>query len=439
MEKREMKISQKAQRAIFIGLMCAVSYLAVYIARNILGAVTPQMVESGYSEAYIGTVSSTYFVLYATGQLINGALGDKIKAKYMICFGLLLAGVCNIVFSRLGNYPNMAIVVYGMTGFFLAMIYGPMMKIVAENTEPIYATRCSLGFTFASFLGSPMAGVLAAALAWQSAFTVSSALLACMSVIAFCAFTLFERKGLVKYNQYKRVKEKGGSVKILFKHRIVKFTFIAFLTGIVRTSVVFWMPTYISQYLGFSSSKAASIYTVATFIISLTTFIAVFIYERLKRNMDVTILLMFSMASVFFSLLFICKQPVLNIVLMVLAVMSSGGAAAMLYSRYCPSLRDTGMVSTATGFLDCVSYIGAAIANVVFANAVGAIGWANLILIWCGLMVCGVLLSLPYAAMFKRKKTAVVTETPSENAQAEETEKLEETVEEVACEQTENE
>ena len=37
-----MKLSQKAKHAIMIGSLCSVSYFAVYIARNILGAVTPE-------------------------------------------------------------------------------------------------------------------------------------------------------------------------------------------------------------------------------------------------------------------------------------------------------------------------------------------------------------------------------------------------------------
>lgn len=40
-------IGQNAKKAIYIGSLCSVSYLAVYIARNILGAVTPQMIEGG--------------------------------------------------------------------------------------------------------------------------------------------------------------------------------------------------------------------------------------------------------------------------------------------------------------------------------------------------------------------------------------------------------
>ena len=74
-----MKISQKARHAILIGTLCSVSYFAIYNARNSLSAVTPQMVENGFSEAYIGAISSLYFVFYAVGQLVNGLIGDHIK------------------------------------------------------------------------------------------------------------------------------------------------------------------------------------------------------------------------------------------------------------------------------------------------------------------------------------------------------------------------
>ena len=148
-----MKFNQKAGNAIKIGTLCSVSYFAVYIARNILSAVTPQMIELGYTEEYIGKISSLYFICYAVGQLINGAIGEKIKSKWMICTGLMGAGITNLVFSNITLSPTAAMLVYGLTGFFLSMIYGPMTKVVSENTDPIHATRCSLGYTFAAFFG----------------------------------------------------------------------------------------------------------------------------------------------------------------------------------------------------------------------------------------------------------------------------------------------
>lgn len=399
----------EVRNAIFLGGLCSISYLAVYIARNMLSAVSPQMIEnSGFSTEYIGTVSSLYFIFYAVGQLINGVIGDKIKAIYMISFGLILAGACNFIFPYLADEPSTARIVYGMAGFFLSMIYAPMTKVVAENTKHIYAVRCSMGFTFASFLGSPMAGILAAIFAWQSAFKIGSSVLVVMGIVCYIIFFCMEKNGIVKYNQFQRTKDKKegneNGIKILVKRRIIRFTLISILTGVVRTTVVFWMPTYFVQYLGYSTESAASIFTVATLIISMTTFITIFVYEKLHRNMDLTILLAFLLSTMSFFLVFVVKMPMLNIFLLVVAIMAANAVSTILWSMYCPSLRDTGMVSSATGFLDFVSYMAASISSTLFANAVSSIGWGNLILVWCGLMLFGFLMSLPFRNIFVRLK-----------------------------------
>ena len=82
--------------------------------------------------------------------------------------------------------------------------------------------------------------------------------------------------------------------------------------------------------------------------------------------------------------------------------MASNAASSMLWSTYCPSLKDTGMVSSATGFLDFVSYMAASISSTLFANAVTTIGWGNLILVWCGLMLFGLIMFLPFSKIFDK-------------------------------------
>lgn len=402
------KIKPELRNALYIGLLCAISYLAVYFARNILSAVTPQMIATGdFTEAYLGTAGSFFFAFYAVGQLINGMIGDKIKARYMLSFGLFLAGVTNLVFSLITASPTVALFVYGMTGFFLAMIYGPMTKVVAENTDPKYTTRCSLGYTFASFFGSPLAGVVAGLMTWQGVFGLSSGVLFAMAIACFGFFLYFEKKGIVKYGQFKQTRADGKklspaeTVKVLIKRQIIKFSLISMLTGVVRTAVIFWLPTYINQYLGFSETDSTFIFSAATLVISTTAFISVFVYERLGHNMDKTILIMFSASAVFFALTYLVKTPILNICFITLAVMASNASATMLWSKYCPSLRDTGVVSSATGFLDFLSYIAAAVSNVVFPGAVEVIGWKNLIAVWFGLMIIGIIVALPYGR-FKR-------------------------------------
>lgn len=74
-----MKLSPKAKNAVMIGTLCSISYFAVYIARNILSAVTPQMVEGGYTEAYIGEISalSLFFTQSVSSSTVPSATRSK--------------------------------------------------------------------------------------------------------------------------------------------------------------------------------------------------------------------------------------------------------------------------------------------------------------------------------------------------------------------------
>ena len=378
-----------------------------------LGAAAPKM--DSFTTSDIALFGTWFFMCYGFGQLINGLIGDWIKARYMISLGLLFSGITNVLFVVFSDNKGVAMLAYAGTGFFLAMIYGPMTKVVSENTDPIHATRCSLGYTLASFLGSPAAGFLASVFSWQNTFYAGSLALIAMAIVVFASFILLEKKEIVKYGQYKPSKKSSGGIGILFtKHNLLKFAVIAILTGIIRTSVVQLITLYFRDYLGFSEDESILVYSGATMVMATTTFITIFVYERLKRNMNLTIMIMFVSSTIFFCGVYFVKQPTFNIVFIILAIMASNGAATMLWSRYCPSLYETGMVSSITGFLDFLSYMSAAVANVFFGFAIDGvemfglvinpIGWRNLILVWMGTVAIGVIISLPYGKIFRRRK-----------------------------------
>lgn len=397
----------EVKKAFAIGTLCAVAYFAVYLCRDILSALSPQVTQAGvFTVDQLGTMSSIFFITYAVGQLINGIIGDKIKSKYMVCLGLVLASLAFWAIPPLAGSRLLPNILYGAVGFFLAMIYAPMTKMIAENLEPMLATRCNVAHSMGSYLGAPAAGLLAAALPWVPAFHVSSLVMLVMGVIFFVSVTYFEKKGMVKYGQFKPKKESGGNIKVLVKRQIIKWTVIAMLTGIVRTAVLFWLPQYISEHLNFPAEQASLIYTVATSVIVINSFLAVYIFEKLKQNLDLSIFLFFSVAAACFLGVFFISQPVINMALMVIAMIFSNCASSLMWSRYCPSLYDTGMVSSATGFLDFCSYMAASVSSKLFAGAVGSIGWSNLILVWTALMACGILLAIPRK---KRSETRSVS------------------------------
>ena len=86
---------------------------------------------------------------------------------------------------------------------------------------------------------------------------------------------------------------------------------------------------------------------------------------------------------------FSCKTAGFEYFLLSIAVLMGNCASSMIWVVYCPSLSDTGMVSTTTGYLDFISYAAASVSNIFFGNAVAKIGWGRLILVWAALMGIG--------------------------------------------------
>ncbi|MBQ8534029.1 MAG: MFS transporter [Clostridia bacterium] len=392
-------ISSNAKKAIMIGIMCSLSYLSVSLARNILSAVSPHILENGiYSEEQLGTLSSVYFLTYAIGQLINGILGNKIIPKYMISLGLSVGSVCIFSFYLFSDGFVVPAVAYGILGFCLSMIFAPMTRLIAENVDPSLTARTTAMYTFAALFGSPIAGLMAVGFYWNTAFLVTGGILLLMGIVCFITFISFEKRGYIRYLTQTKQQKKRSNISLLLKRSIVRFTVISFVTGIIRSSVIFWLPTYLSQYLGFSPDTSSLLFTVGTLVVSASPFVSVFLYEKIGSRLLPTVLISLISSSVCFAGVFFIKTPVLNLILILLAILSSGSADSIMWSVYCPSLKDTGMVSGATGYLDFVSYLAAALSSTLFANLVGYIGWRGLILVWFGLMATGIL------TCFKKQK-----------------------------------
>ncbi len=389
MKENEEKYALK--RAVFIGGLCSAAYLAVYIAKNILSVSLPKLIENGEStNEKISALSSVFFIVYAVGQLINGMLGDRMKERYMVASGLILAGMAKLFMVFFIGYQTAAMLIYGIMGFALSMVYAPMVRCIAENTSVVYAQKCNLALEVFALFGGPAAGLIGAICGWKLSFGIVGFWLIFMGIIFY--FFMSEWGGKeegVKLKEEKK-KEKKHRIYNLLKRKILFFTLVTGLTGVVRSAVVFWMPAYFSQYLGFSSESSSFLFSMSTICISMSAFVAVWLFDYLQRNMERTIFVFFLSAMLAFLLLYFVRQPLGNVICITFAVMASNCVSSIIWIVYCPSLKDTGMVSTATGYLDFVSYMAASVFNIILGNTVAGTGWKNLILIWVILMGVGV-------------------------------------------------
>lgn len=390
---------KEVKKATAIGATCIFTYIVNYYLRHILSVLTPTLLLSGdFSVEHIANLSSTYMLLYAVGQLINGFLGDIFSPKKMISAGLLVSGGATLIFPFI-NIETFQIICFACFGFGLAMLRGPLMKIISENTKPNHARVICVFFSFASFVGPLVASAFAMIKGWNLAFIFAGAVAVLFALVTYVVFSAMERKGLIRYM---KTEVKGiSTIFAVFKiENIIFYIIVACLVEISAASISQWLTTFLTIPLGFSKEMSNAIYSAISICRSFMPFVALAIFRAIKEK-DVPMMRMtFSIAGVMFALLIVSPNRWISIVLLTIALMAMSCTSALLWSIYIPSLGKTGRVSSVNGVIDCIGYVAAAGANVVFANVMSNVGWDTVYILWASVGAIG----LGVTFIFKRQK-----------------------------------
>ncbi|MDR1059733.1 MAG: MFS transporter [Clostridiales bacterium] len=193
---------EMAKNAARIGVICFFAYAACYTARGVLSAAMPQMVERGvFDAASLGSMGSAFFLFYGAGQLVNGFAGNRIGAKHMTSVGLALSGVLVALFPLCGSVP-MSVALWGACGFLCSMLWGPLSKLVGENTELGMGKIILTALSIASYLGAAaayfFASVSLSAGDWRMGFFIAGGAVFAVACFWRIAIGRLERKGAIR-------------------------------------------------------------------------------------------------------------------------------------------------------------------------------------------------------------------------------------------------
>ena len=138
---------------------------------------------------------------------------------------------------------------------------------------------------------------------------------------------------------------------------------------------------------------------------SFMPFLSLAIFRAIKERDIPMMRTTFSIAAVLFLLLIVSPNRWVSLVLLTLALMTMSCTSALLWSIYIPSLGKTGRVSTVNGVIDCMGYVAAAGANLLFANVMSSVGWNTVYILWASVGLLG----LATTFIFRRPKKAETT------------------------------
>ena len=396
---KEFKMTEidQAKKAFKIGFICIFTYVMSYYLRNILGVLTPSMIKTGvYQKEYLALLSSTYMIVYAAGQLLNGIIGDYIKPKYMVASGLVIASLGLFTFSFV-HIPILGVFCFAVLGFGLSMLRGPLVKVISENTLTKYARICCVFLSFASFAGPLLAGLIAMVFQWNTVFIFSAIITFIMAIFSFSMLTVFEKCGMIipiKQENKEKSKQKFDLFALFKLPNFIPYMFVGMVVEIAVASISYWMPTFFNEHLILSETASRMTFSAISLIRSICPFLSLFIFKMFKQKDVLIVRTAFSTSAVLFLILFFVKSEWLSLILFTFALMCSSISSSVLWSIYIPSLGKSGKVSSVNGVLDCSGYIAAALANLLVVPIMDIGGWSGVIISWCVIMAFGASVTL---------------------------------------------
>ena len=240
------------KKNLTIGSLCFLAYTACYIGKNILSSLMPSILEElPESAGALGTMTSVFLLTYGIGQLINGLVGNFLPAKWMVFIGLFLSGGILSFLPAVG-LGTLGCVLFGISGFFASMLYGPISALIGENTEDKAAKTILTSLTVASILGSLVTYLLAffAAIssAWRPFFSLAGILMLAIAFVWLPVCTYMERAGMIVCKKKQAGAARGGHLRCgILSVAFFSMVIVNMLNGIIRKQQLRAHNTHISS------------------------------------------------------------------------------------------------------------------------------------------------------------------------------------------------
>lgn len=398
-------------------VLCWIAYFTSYLGRlNYSSAMTVMIRETVLSKSQAGFISMAYFFAYGIGQLLNGFLGDKVNPRKMIFLGLSISGGANLIMGCFTDFGVMA-AVWCINGYAQAMIWPPIIRIFAEMLEEKTKLRFCINIISTQALGTLASYLLSAAViylnGWNGVFFAAAVLLIAAAFLWDIKFRKIEKFSMEfgqAYESEDKIKPQSRAdsktqvtfLQIVAGSGILIVLIPVIVHGVLKDGVTSWVPTYISETFLTSPSLSILVTTVLPVINLTGAYAAQFLYRKWKKQETKTAACFFLAATVSLLCLWLLGNSSLILTVILLSVITASMMAVnTVFVNLLPlRFEKAGRVSTVSGFLNSMAYLGCAISTFTIGVLVQHTGWKNTILSWLGITFLALILCL----LFRNKK-----------------------------------
>ncbi len=172
--KIEPTTGRSSDRWLILALCCAANFLVYFHRVTPAVMVNELRAEFGGTSALIGVLSSAYFYTYMLMQIPVGYLTDRVSPRYLIGFGIAIAGAASMLFG-ISKDITWALFARALTGLGVSTVLVPAYKILGSAFGDKFMMANGIimaaGASGALVATSPLVLLIDAA-GWRAAFFV---------------------------------------------------------------------------------------------------------------------------------------------------------------------------------------------------------------------------------------------------------------------------
>ncbi len=397
---KSLSSDKTASTVKILSFLCPLIYFASYMTRKNYSIVMADIIISeGISNADASLAATLSLISYGAGQIISGILGDKFKPQSIILCGLSLTTVMNLLMPLTDDFTLRSIIWF-INGFAQSMLWPPLVRIMAATMDRGTYNKVCTNVNIAGISGTILLYITASAIwiryfNWKYVFFSSAAVSGIIAVIWVLGFRkaaagqkLFEKA------EKKDVKDKKESTLSIKKLLMSGFLFIAvaiIAQGALRDGITDWVPTFIISTFEIESSSAIlkSVMIPVFGVISIKLVGVIngrFVKDEVKAG-AVT----FGTGLIgCLLLLLIYKEN--QYVTLILAAIITGFMHGVNYFLICivpARFEKYNAVSTMSGIINSLTYVGSAAATYGFGAISDSFGWNTVLIAWVAVAVVG--------------------------------------------------
>ena len=382
-----------------------VSYATYYMGRKGLSVAKAPIAANLGKDTLLG-VDTVYLAAYALGQYVNGFLGDRVGARKLVGVGMLVSAVACLAFGA-STLSIAFLLAFAVNGYAQSTGWPGNVKAMSEWTTAqnrgrvmgFWATCYQVGGIVATWAATRML----AKFGWRGAFWGPAIVIAVVGVLVLVLLKPGPnaRNAGTKDNPLdleEEVQRKAERKRVLTSSTIWCYGGSYFGMKLIRYSILFWLPFYLTTALHYSPTEAGDMSISFEVGGVLGTIGMGFLSDwkrHIPRSIFSSIWLVLLAAAIFLYARVGATNWLLNVAIMALVGALLFGPDSLISGAAAQDAGGKYAAATAAGLVNGIGSLGAILQEYVTRGVSEKYGWDKLFYVFVGLALFSAVCLVP--------------------------------------------